>query len=153
MGAIENLQKLYDRKQQEVRQLEVKLREASAYLQAIQDSMKVLSREANGATVDSEEQTLRPGTSLALARDVLRASGKALHVTELLKQMGKPTDKKTRVSLSSTLASYARDGQVFTRPAPNTFGLLEFSTIAPSASESGVAPAVVPESFGKMQIA
>src|SRR4051812_16249060 len=128
MGAIENLQRLYDKKQQEVRQLEIKLREASAYLQALQDSIKVLNRESGAAVGESDEQTLRPGTSLANARDVLRAAGKPLHISELLKLMGKPVDKKTRVSLSGTLASYVRDGQVFTRPAPNTFGLLEFGS-------------------------
>lgn len=150
MGAIENLQKLYDKKQQEIRQLEIKLREATAYLQALQDSIKVLSREANGPAGESEEQTLRAGTSLAMARDVLRAVGKPLHVTEILKQMGKPADKKARVSLGSTLASYARDRQVFTRPLPNTFGLLEFTTNSQPTQDSSSGAVVVPVTFGKM---
>lgn len=145
MGAIENLQKLYDKKRQEVRQLEIKLKETAAYLQALQDSLKMLNRETG--TIEPEtEQTLRAGTALAQARDILRLAGKPLHITELLKQMGKPADKKTRVSLSGNLAGYVRGRQIFTRPAPNTFGLIEFGS--PTPPPDGVP---VPEGFGKMQ--
>ncbi len=145
MGAIENLQKLYEKKLQEVRQLEIKLKESTAYLQALQDSLKMLNRET-GNTEPEAEQNLRPGTALAQARDILRVAGKPLHITELLKQMGRPADKKNRVSLSGNLAGYVRGRQVFTRPAPNTFGLIEFGSAILSPDEI-----TVPEGFGKMQ--
>ena len=144
MGAIENLQKLQDKKRQEIASLEMRLREAQAYLQALQDSIKVLSREA-GEPVEGEQE-LRPGTLLAQTRDILRKAGKPLHVNELLKLLGRDLDKKTRVSLSGSLSGYVRNQQIFTRPAPNTFGLIEFEL--PENHPKGGS---VPETFGITQ--
>ncbi|HYH00082.1 MAG TPA: hypothetical protein VD837_13185 [Terriglobales bacterium] len=142
MGIRDNFQRLIDKKTQEIRDLELKLREANAYVQAIQDSMRLLPRDQEGGTVDVE---LRAGTSLAKTRDVLKKAGAPLHVSEILKQIGRPTDKKSRVSLSGTLAGYVRAGKVFTRPAPNTFGLVEFgNTVTPEGDD-------LPEEFGSMQ--
>jgi hypothetical protein len=152
MSAIENLQKLYEKKQVEVRQLEMHLKEANAYLQALQDSIKVISRESGGAagttgTGESWEpqQTLRPGSETAKARDALKLAGKPLHISALLQQLGRPVDKKNRASLSGSLAAYVRTGQIFTRPAPNTFGLVEFGQDRPSTDKK------LPETFGTTQ--
>ncbi len=141
MGAIENLQKLHDKKKQEVRQLEMKLREASAYLQALQDSIKVLSREA-GEPIEGE-QTLRPNTVLANTRELLRNHGKPMHINDILKGLGKPIDKKSKVSLSGSLSGYVRNQTIFNRPAPNTFGLLEFEY-----QDSAKTDTIVPDTFG-----
>jgi hypothetical protein len=43
----------------------------------------------------------------------------------LLKKLGKPETKEARVSLAGSIASYARKNEIFSRPEPNTFGLLE----------------------------
>lgn len=139
MGAIENLQRLYDRKQSEVRQLETRLREANAYLQALQDSIKVISRDT-GETMEPE-QSLRPGSITAQTRDLLKTAGKPLHISEILQKLGRAVDKKNRASLSGSIAAYVRAGQIFTRPAPNTFGLIEFGNNQPSERK-------LPETFG-----
>ena len=76
MGLRENFQKLIDKKQQEIRSLEIQMREGSAYIQALQDSMKLLPRDlANGSEA---EHTLREGSTLAKTRDLLRHSGRPL---------------------------------------------------------------------------
>lgn len=141
MGARENLQRLYDRKQQEIRELELQLAQAKAYLQAIQDSMKVLPKENPG-----EEQELREGSGLAKAKRALQAAGKPMHVGDILKAIGKPNDKKHRISLSGSLGNYARKKQIFTKPAPNTFGLIAFGVAAKSGEIEDM-----PETFGTMQ--
>lgn len=143
MAALDNLQKLSAKKQQEIKQLEMKLREANAYLQALQDSIRVLNREESGEANNDGETTLRPGTSIAQAHDVLKASGKPLHINDLLQKMGKTADKKSRLSLSGSLAAYVREGQIFTRTGPNTFGLIEFG-------RQPVTGVVVPAEFGKV---
>ncbi len=145
MGALENLQRLYEKKQGEVRLLEIRLKEASAYLQAIQDSLRVIASDTVTAGETAEtEQVLRAGSVTAQARDVLRLAGKPLHISELLQQLGRPSDKKSRASLSSSIAAYVRTGQIFTRPAPNTFGLVEFG------KEQTTAENKLPDSFGSM---
>jgi len=146
MGIRDSFQKLIDKKSQEIRELELKLREANAYIQALQDSMKLLPRESNGSIGDEVE--LRPGTALAKTRDILKSAGKPLHISELLKLQGRPIDKKNRVSLIGTLAGYVRAGKIFTRTAPNTFGLMEFGQ---STVESESEQVELPSKFGSMQ--
>jgi|SRR5579862_7963205 len=137
MHVREQFQKLIDRKQQEIRELELQIDKANAYVQALQDSMRFLPRD-NG----QDDSALRPGTALAAARDILQASTQPMHITDILKAMNKPTDKKNRLSLSGSLSTYVRNGQIFTRPAPNTFGLLD------SGKPSGTEDIDLPEEFG-----
>jgi len=134
------IQKLLDRKYQELKDKELELEKLRTYVQAIQDTMKLLPKESqNGA-----EQTLRPGTALARTRDILKAAGKPMHITEILKALNHPVDKKNRVSLGGSLSTYVRNGQIFSRPAPNTFGLIEMST---QTGESETGPDI-PDDFG-----
>jgi hypothetical protein len=137
MSIRKELDRKIERKKEEITSLEWSLGEARAYLQALEDTRKMLPKEPGA----QEEVLLRPGTELAKVRDILKREGKPLHVDELLKRLGKTTEKKQKISLSGSLAAYVREHKVFTRPAPNTFGLVEFE----SAGEGGDAP---PENFG-----
>lgn len=142
MGIREQFQKLIDRKTQEIKDLEIQIEKAKAYVQAMQDSVRLLPREAiNG----NQEQSLRPGTALAKARNILKEAGKPMHINDLLKAMEKPVDKKNRLSLSGSLSTYVRSGQIFYRPAPNTFGLIEIAKIP--ATETAID---LPDDFGDM---
>ena len=143
MGLRDNFQKLIDKKQQEIRNLEIQMREASAYIQALQDSMKLLPRDAEVGS--DSEHSLREGSTLAKTRDLLRHSGTPLPISEILKLLGKPQDKKHRISLAGTLSGYARKGRVFTKTAPNTFGLIEFGPSGESTQEEEL-----PTEFGSM---
>lgn len=143
MGLRENFQKMIDKKQQEIRNLEMQLREATAYIQALQDSMKLLPKESD-SIVDTEH-TLREGSTLAKTRDLLRHTGSPLPIGEILKLLGRPQDKKHRISLAGTLSGYARKGRIFTKTAPNTFGLVEFGTPDAQSDEEEL-----PEDFGSM---
>jgi hypothetical protein len=134
MNTRGQLQKLLDRKQQEINDLEVQIEKAKAYIQALQDSMKFLPKE-NGQT----QILLRPGSALAKTQEILRKAGKPLHISEILKALNEKPDK--RVSLSGSLSAYVRNGQIFTRPAPNTFGLKEMNEIVDASDE-------IPEDFG-----
>jgi hypothetical protein len=139
MSTRDQFQKLLDRKQQEINELQLQIEKARAYMQAIQDSMKFLPKD-NGQS----QVVLRPGSALARAQDVLRKAGKPLHITEILKALNEKSDK--RVSLSGSLSAYVRNGQIFTRPAPNTFGLVEANK---STESSGEAEEIeIPEDFG-----
>lgn len=84
---------------------------------------------------------LRAGSELAKARDAIRSAGKPLHISEILAAIGKENTKKNRVSLGGSLAGYVRKGAIFSKSAPNTFGLIELTLDANGA--------VPPEGFGK----
>ena len=135
MNMRDQFQKLIDRKQQEINDLEIQVEKAKAYIQALQDSMKFLPKENGQAQV-----LLRPGSALARAQETLRKAGKPLHISEILKALNEKPDK--RVSLSGSLSAYVRNGQIFTRPAPNTFGLKEMNELADASDE-------IPEDFGE----
>ena len=138
MNLRKELDRKIEKKKEEIASLERSVGEARAYLQALEDTRKMLPKEAES----QDEVVLRAGTDLAKVRDVLQQEGKPLHVEELLKRIGKPVEKKQKISLSGSLASYVRDHKIFTRPAPNTFGLVEFE------SADGLPPDGPPENFG-----
>lgn len=138
MNTREQFQRLLDRKKQEISDLELKLERAKAYVEALQDSMKLLPKLPSDTEV-----TLRPGTALAKTRDILQQAGKPMHITEILRALSQPVDKKHKLSLSGSLSTYVRNAQIFNRPAPNTFGLISMNN---KNQESGVED--LPDDFG-----
>ncbi len=146
MNARESLQKLADRKEIEINSLRIQLAQAEAYLQAVQDSIKVLPKEPlNGKT----QPDLRPGTLLSQARDVLKAEGKPLHINEILARMGKIADKGNRVSLSGSLGAYVRKRTIFRKTGPNIFALQE--TPDQPTEPQGDDEEELPETFGSVK--
>jgi len=126
MDIKKELDRRIERKKDEISLLEKQLAEANSYLSALEDTRKLLPRDAQC----EPEKTLRAGSDLANVRDVLKKHGKPMHVEELLEKLGKPIAKNSKTSLSGSLASYVREHKIFTRPAPNTFGLVEFTEVA-----------------------
>ena len=124
MRLREKVQKEIEKKQEEVRGLEGQILACNVYIQAFQDTLKMIPKDQEPS---STEVTLRHGSLVAKARDVIRSAGKPLHVGEILAAMGKPEGKKNRLGLSGSLSAYVRDGKIFTRPGPNVFGLIELS--------------------------
>jgi len=123
MGLREELSRRIERKHQEIMSLEVQLREANAYVQALEDTIKLLPREElNRGQAD---MVVRPGGYMMKARDAILKAGKPLHVQELLVAVGKPQTKEARATLTGSLSAYVRRKEIFTRPFPNTFGLME----------------------------
>lgn len=78
---------------------------------------------------DDDSKDLRDGTEVYLAREVLQTEQKPLHVSVLVEKMGFESTAKRKHSIASQLASYVRRGEVFTRPAPNTFGLFDYGPV------------------------
>lgn len=128
MGMKERLDDRIKRKEQEIAEFQAKIREAQAYIQAMQDAAKLLPREE--ARSSKAEAVLRPGASAHKAFHALREAGKPMHITEILKAIGMSSNKANRISLGGTLARYSRNDEIFVRTAPNTFGLIEFGGIS-----------------------
>lgn len=118
-----------EKKKQDISELERQLGEARAYLLALLDTAKWLPKSGD------KEVTLRPGSDLARARDFIKVHGRPQHVADILKGLGKEVNKANKISLSGSLGGYARKGVIFTKPAPNTFGLIEFENGGGSKSE------------------
>jgi hypothetical protein len=145
MGARESLQKLIDRKQNDIYRLEQELRDAKVYIQAVQDSFKLLPKEEG----QKQAAPLRAGTAVAMAESFLKSKGEPQHISAILEAQGKEATKENRVSLSGSLGGYVKDGRIFTRPAPNTFGLIEFGALeGESEGEGEEDNPDLPDTFG-----
>src|ERR1700689_1534545 len=124
MGVRQDFDRKILKKQQEIESLEMQLRDARSYLQALQDTMKMLPEEV--LDHGSSEGGFRAGTFLSKSQEAIRKAGRPLHIYDLLKAIGKTPEKKNKLSLSGSIAACVRKKEIFTRPAPNTFGLIEF---------------------------
>jgi len=111
------------RKEQEVVTLEEKLKSAKVYIQALRDILKMLGTD--GHEESDPESVLRAGSAVDQARSVIIKKGSPVHIDDILAALGKDVTREAKASLTSSLAAYVRRGEIFTRPAPNTFGLVE----------------------------
>src|SRR5438876_12361335 len=109
MGIREKFEDRIRKKKEELRELEAQTRNLRVYIEAIEDSLKLLPKE------DEEESPgeieLRHGSRPALVRDLLRAAGHPLHIGAILVGLEIENTKANRASVSGTIASYARQGQ------------------------------------------
>jgi len=131
------------KKEQEIQSLEERLRSARIYVQALQDVLKLVHPDS---PPDSGESALKTGSAVAKAREVILQREKPVHVNDLIEALGKKVTRETRASLTSSLAAYVRRGDIFTRPAPNTFGLIELGHTA-QVTQPAPQP---PQGFGKI---
>lgn len=115
------------KKEEEIQSLDAQARDARVYVKALQDVLKILPREAESQSESAA--ILRAGSAVAVAREIILKKNKPVHITELLREMGKDLTRESRASLASSLAAYVRKGEIFTRPAPNRFGLVELGHI------------------------
>jgi HB1, ASXL, restriction endonuclease HTH domain len=118
------------KKTQEINQLkknrddiDISIREAQAYVQAMEDMMKHLP---TNESIEEATASIRHGSMADLAMKALKKSGRPLHIKDILEKLGRESTKQYRQALSGQLSHYVRQNKVFTRPAPNTFGLVEW---------------------------
>jgi hypothetical protein len=143
MSARSQVEKKIQSKQQEIADLEAQIEKAEAYIQAMQEVLRLLPREEGD--VVGGEQLPRHGSAMAKTRELLLETGKPMHITEILKGIGKDNTKSHRLSVSGSLRSYARKGQIFTQEGGNVFGLVEFQ----KSNSNGRSPREVPpKGFG-----
>ena len=86
--------------------------------------LKILPRSLDRESLNGSG-SLRAGSGVAKARELILQAGHPVHVVDLLKALEREPTREARASLSGSLAAYVRRGEIFSRPSPNTFGLLE----------------------------
>ncbi len=110
------------KKEQEIQEYETKISEAKIYISALNETLRLLPKDSD--ITESPESKIRPGSAIAKTLALLKKTGRPMHINEILEGIGKSTSKKDRVALSGSLGWYVRRHEIFTRPAPNTFGLI-----------------------------
>jgi hypothetical protein len=122
MSSRKKIEERIRKKEAEIQVFEVKIREARAYIQALQDVMKLLPRDEGV----SAKSILRPGSASAEAREMIMKRGVPMHISDIVTGMGREDNRKNRAAIAGSVSAYVRRGEIFTRPSPNTFGLVEF---------------------------
>ncbi len=122
MTAREELEKLIEKKRDEIAAFRTKVRESEVYIRALEEALQVLPR---GRVNGNAGGVLRQGSKAALARQAILAAGRPMHVDEILRAMKKRSTRSNRVGIGGSVSAYVRKGEIFSRPAPNTFGLIE----------------------------
>ena len=131
------------KKETEIQSLEKKLEAARVYLNALRDILRAVEREAESER--SDETALRKGSSVAQAREVILSLGTPVHIDDLLRHLGRELTRQSKASLTGSLAAYVRRGEIFTRPSPNTYGLLELNHFSVNDT-----PDEPPQDFGNI---
>ncbi len=147
---MDDRQKIQDRlkkKEQEIQALEERLRTARTYVQALQDIMKLLNCDDPLPSAGGSRAGLRTGSAVDQARKIILQHDSPVHISVLAEAIGQDT-REARISLASSLAAYVRKGEIFTRTAPNTFGLIELGHKTTKGDDEGDGP---PSGFGTIK--
>ena len=129
------------RKESEIQSLEKKLEAGRIYLQALRDILRAIDKDTGD---DGAYGTpLRKGSSVTQARERILQLGVPVHIDDLLRLLGKERTRQNKASLTGSLAAYVRREEIFTRPAPNTYGLIELQHF-----EADETPDEPPRDFG-----
>ncbi len=142
----QKIEERFRKKRAEVALLEEKLKAAKIYMSALSDVLKMLGGDEEQ---EVSETKLRAGSSVAQARDIILERGEPVHIDDLLEAMGKEATREGKASLAGSIAAYVRRDEIFTRPAPNTFGLVELGHESIADDE----PAEPPAGFGRAPVA
>lgn len=151
MNQRQKIEERLRRKESEVQSLEAKLRAAKVYAGALRDVLAMMGRESRSQTGGSANvhvgagAVLRQGSAVARAREAMLQHRAPMHIDDLLTVLGKENTRVNKASLTGSLAAYVRRNEIFSRTAPNTYGLLELGH--DSLTESN-RPASPPEGFG-----
>lgn len=120
-------------KELEIQHLEARLREAKGYARAL--------RELLGLEPASDRSMVEE------ARDIIRDKGHSVHITELLRVMGKEVTRENRVSLTGALSAYVRRGDIFAKVGPNQFTLIELK----HHKNPKISKGQPPDNFGELE--
>ncbi len=124
-----------ERKQSEVAALESQLSKVRSYLHGLETARRLGAlMEAPNAKGQLREKQPRQGSDVGKCMEMIRKAGHPIHINELVTGLGKESTKAARMSLSGSLSACVRDGKWFTKPEPNTFGLIEMNN-PPSLNE------------------
>lgn len=120
-----------------------------AFIQGLSEALKMLPADISSIQ-QSVAEPLRAGSDIRRAQQLLSVATGPLHVSGILKGIGKEDTKQNRASLTSSLARYARKGEIFQREGPNMFSLIAIGSTEEIATvnEGHIGEAQLPPFFG-----
>ncbi len=120
MNLRREFEKLIEKKRVEIAEAQRAIDAGQAYIQAMVDAIKKLPKEDLASI-----SPVRAGSEVEKVREVILQAGKPLHLGEIIAALGKPDDAESKAKIAGLLGWYTSKGKVFTKTAPNTYGLVE----------------------------
>ncbi len=116
-----DLEKKIKIKEKEIFDLEHRLQTARTQLEAYTEVLMLFPKDAERL----KQVNLRSNVMTEI-RDFLRKKKKPMHLKSILQSLGKDVSPNSIRSLGSQINAYVRDSEIFTRPSPGSYGLVEF---------------------------
>ncbi len=120
MNLRREFEKLIEKKKVEIIEHEKMIAAAEAYIQAMGDALKKVPKDDG-----SSPPPVRPGSDVEKIREAILLAGEPLHLNQIIAALGRPDDAETKAKVAGTLSWYIGKGRVFTKTAPNTYGLVD----------------------------
>lgn len=122
MDVRKKLEREIEKQQRKLQELRNQIIAEEAYLKAQMDMLKFIPRSD-----EFGDAAMRAGGDPARVHEILEEEGTPMHLKDLLLRLEREDTKDARAALAGTLGWYVRKDEVFTRPAPSTFGLKSFA--------------------------
>ncbi len=117
MPYIDTIRALIQEKEAEMVRLEAELRAGRAYVSLLADRVEAAEKRLQ------EPETDDP---VVAVRRVLAVAGKPLFIDEILHALGRNVSRESREQLRRLIIPWVHRREIFTRPRPATFGLVEW---------------------------
>lgn len=118
MPYIRTIRMLIAEKEAEIARLEAEHSAARAYVSLLRNRLKSAEKRLEDLPEESDDPIH------AVRRAILEA-GQPVFIDDLLVILGHPITRDSREELRRLLVPWVRRGEVFTRPRPSMFGLVE----------------------------
>jgi len=133
------LEKKISQKKKEIKELDEKIRVLNAEkrvkqgeITGLEEALKLMPKESSESSFKKDVASMRKDSTVTYAYDVLQKAKNAMHVDDILEQMGGGT-KDDKHALASQLNYNSRNDRIFRKTAPNTFELLFWDVPLPSS--------------------
>lgn len=123
MKARNDIEKRIEKEQQRISELRSEIEREEAFLQGLQEALKMLSKGDDGTKPRKGKGKVRKGSDMAKIISLIKQKGKPMHISEILVGLGREDTKANRMSIAGSLGRYVRDGNIFNRVGPNIFSL------------------------------
>ena len=120
---VTTLRALAADKRAELARLEAEIDAAHAYLRSTEERIA-----AGEARAGDEPDTDDPVVAI---RRLIREAGRPLYIDDILRGLDLPLNRASREEIRQLVLSWVRRGEIFTRPRPSIFGLVELEPPAP----------------------
>lgn len=117
MTYLGTLRALAAEKQAELVRLEAELAAGRAYLHFLDERIEAAEQRCG-----EEPECTDP---VIVIRRLIREAGQPLYIDDILRGLDRPLNRDGREEIRQLLLSWVRREEIFTRPRPGVFGLVE----------------------------